>query len=65
MQGRLRQQLLSVEISTECARTGRAIGIGLDSELTYRLAENDATPLVFKPMVDFHELTDPSIIDAF
>jgi hypothetical protein len=37
----------------------------MDSELTYRVVEADAEPLVFVPLVDFAKLEDPSIIDAF
>ena len=39
--------------------------IALDSELRYRVVEGQAAPLVFKPLVDFDNLTEPSIIDAF
>jgi hypothetical protein len=37
----------------------------LDSELSCRVVEEDAGPLVFAPMVDFDQLEEPSIIDAF
>jgi hypothetical protein len=37
----------------------------MDSDLGYRVLEDDAEPLVFVPMVDFDRLEDPSIIDAF
>jgi hypothetical protein len=37
----------------------------MDSELNYRVAEEEAAPFVYVPMVDFDELEDPSIIDAF
>jgi len=33
--------------------------------LTYRVLEEGADPLIFVPLVDFDELEDPSIIDAF
>jgi hypothetical protein len=36
----------------------------IDSDLDYRVVEEDAEPLVFVPMVDFDKLDDPSIIDA-
>jgi len=38
--------------------------IEVDSQLRCRVAEG-ADPLVFIPLVDFEELKDPSIIDAF
>jgi hypothetical protein len=33
--------------------------------LNYRVVEADAEPLVYAPLVNFGELGDPSIIDAF
>jgi hypothetical protein len=37
----------------------------MDQDLNYSLANEDANPLIFVPMVDFNRLEDPSIIDAF
>jgi hypothetical protein len=65
VQGQLRKEPLSVVVTTECAHCAQPIHIELDSELRYRVAEEDAEPLVFSPQVDFDKLTDPSIIDAF
>jgi len=39
--------------------------IEMDSELNYRVRESNAAPLVYTPTVDFSQLEDPSIIDAF
>jgi len=39
--------------------------IELDSDLKSNLQQQDAEPLVFVPLVDFNNLEDPSIIDAF
>jgi hypothetical protein len=33
--------------------------------LIYRVVEAGAQPLVYTPLVDFGQLDDPSIIDAF
>jgi hypothetical protein len=65
VQGHLRNQSLVITIKTECAHCSRPIQIELDSELNHRVVEEDADPLVFVPLVDFEELEDPSIIDAF
>ena len=65
MQGQLRQEDLSFTITTSCAQSGRSLHIHVDSELNYRVAEEGADPFVYVPMVDFDELEDPSIIDAF
>lgn len=34
-------------------------------DVCYKIAEAEACPLVFVPMVNFARLNDPSIIDAF
>ncbi len=65
MQGQLRKEPLSFTITTECAHCHQLLHIDIDSELSYRVAEADARPLVYAPMVNFSELDDPSIIDAF
>jgi len=65
VQGQLRQEPLTFAIQTACAHCGQPIHIQIDSQLHYKVAEADAEPLVFVPMVDFARLKDPSIIDAF
>jgi hypothetical protein len=59
VEGRLREQKLSVEIATRCAHCDREIAISLDSELRY-----DAPPgvLVFEPRVDWSAFREPNII---
>jgi hypothetical protein len=64
VQGKLRQQPLSVTIDTECAETGRPLQIQLDSELIHQV-QQDAAPLFSTPLIDLKKLEDPSIIDAF
>ncbi len=64
VQGRLRNEKLKFDIQTECGHCGQPIHIHMDSELNYHVAEPDARPLVFAPMVDIHKL-EPSIIDGF
>ena len=39
--------------------------IEIDSELTYRVLEEGANPLVCVPQVDLGKLKEPSIIDSF
>ena len=65
MQGQLRQEYLNFSIQTSCAHCGQSIHIDIDSDLRYKVAETEADPLVFVPMVNFAKLKDPSIIDAF
>ena len=65
VQGQLRKELFSVTIETECAHCAQPIHVEIDSELSYRVEEAGADPLVFSPQVDFDKLGEPSIIDAF
>jgi hypothetical protein len=65
VQGQLRKEPLSFTIDTECAHCGKEIRIEMDSKMNFSIADPDARPLVFVPMVDFGKLKDPSIIDAF
>jgi hypothetical protein len=64
VQGHLRNQPLEITIQTECAHCSRPIQIEIGSDLNCRVLEG-ADPLIFVPLVDFEELEDPSIIDAF
>jgi hypothetical protein len=65
VQGQLRQEYLSIQVETTCGHCSKPIHIEIDSDLKYKVAEAEAEPLVFVPMVDFGKLKDPSIIDAF
>jgi uncharacterized metal-binding protein YceD (DUF177 family) len=65
VQGQLRKEPLSFTITTECAHCHQPLHIEIDTELNYRVIEANAEPLVYAPMVNFGELDDPSIIDAF
>ena len=65
MQGQLRGEPLTVVVTTQCAHCGQPLHLEIDSALNYRVMDDGAEPLVFVPMVDFAELDDPSIIDAF
>jgi len=37
----------------------------IDSDLSYRVKDDDCRPVVFMPDVDLYRLKDASIIDAF
>ena len=73
MQGRLRQEYLTVAISTRCAYSGDPLHIQVDSQLKYCLqpesvrqnARHFAQPMVFMPQVDWAAFHDPNIIDAY
>jgi hypothetical protein len=65
VQGRLRNESLTLQITTECAHCGDPIHLEVDSGLGYRVVEPKLSPLVVRPLVDIASLRDPSIIDAF
>ena len=65
VQGHLRHEPLAVTFRTACAHCARPLCIAVDSALDYRVAENEARPLVFLPLVNFAKLRATSIIDDF
>ena len=65
VQGQLCGEPLSFVVDSTCACCGQPLHLEIDSELRYRVQEEDADPRVFVPLVDFEKLEDPSIIDAF
>jgi hypothetical protein len=65
VQGQLRNEALDFIIASKCSQSGRTLHIEIDSELSYRVQESDAEPMLSVPVVDFGSLKDPSIIDAF
>jgi len=56
---------LNVRLDTECACCSKPLTLHIDSEMKVHIHQTDAAPLVFVPDVDFANLQDPSIIDAF
>jgi hypothetical protein len=65
VQGQLRGGPLSFVVETACAHCERPIQIEIDSQLAYRVLQEDAEPVLFVPLIDLTKLDDPSIIDAF
>lgn len=65
VEGRLRQQPLSIEIRTQCGHCDRRMTLSVDSELQFRVAERDAQPLVFEPRVDWSTFREPNIIKHY
>ena len=65
VQGRLRGEAVSFEISTECAHCAQPMQLTVDSNLRYQVHNETAQPLVFEPNVDWATFTEPNIIRAF
>jgi hypothetical protein len=64
VQGHLRNESLTVTISTSCEQSSRPIEIAIDTDLSFRVVEGE-DPVIFVPLVDFEEVEDPSITDVF
>jgi len=65
VQGRLREESLSVLVKTECAHCSEPMEIEIDSDLNYKVKEEGCEPVVFVPDVNLFELEEDSIIDSF
>lgn len=65
MQGRLRDEYLTVKIETQCSESHKPIHITLDSDLKVISQTNDAQPLVFLPDVDWANFSEATILDAY
>ncbi len=64
VQGHLRQESITVAITSECAHCARPIRFEVDNELRHEVRDA-VDPIIFVPLVDFEKLRDPSIIHAF
>ncbi len=65
VQGRLRGEEVTVRVVSECALSKRPMLMEIDSDMNYSCDDEDCSPMIFVPKVDFKSLKDPNIIDAF
>ena len=65
VQGRLRHEHLMVTVNSQCAHSGEALEIQIDSGLNYQVLKGGDKPIVFVPDVDLFKLKDDNIIEAF
>jgi hypothetical protein len=65
VQGRLREELLSVVIETECKHCHRPMRIEMDNNFNYRMGDENAAPLVFTPDINWEAFGEPNIIHAY
>jgi hypothetical protein len=65
VQGRLRQETLSITVKTECAHCHRTMNLEIDQDLNLQVKDEKCRPVIFVPDVDLHALSEPSIIDSF
>ena len=65
VQGRLRDEVLEVQIETECAHCGRELAFSLDNRMKVSSMSEGADPLVFEPNVDWEHFKEPNILHAY
>jgi hypothetical protein len=65
VQGRLRNEYVSVKIETKCGHCDQAIHFTIDSNMQVSIREEHATPLVFMPDVDWTNFAERTIIDTY
>ena len=65
MQGKLRNESVTVKVATECAHCAKTMEMEIDSDLHIRLDDEQCDPVIFVPDIDLLNLEDDSIIDSF
>lgn len=65
VQGRLRNQILRVDIRSKCEHCDEPIHFNLDSQMRYVIHTAGAEPLVFQPHINWDEFSEPNIIHAY
>jgi len=64
VQGSLRKEYISIEVTTECKHCGQVLHLTIDSNMQVSVGESDANPLVFIPDIDWENFTQRNIIDS-
>ena len=65
VEGRLRNERLTVLIETKCADCDRPMRVSVDSDLHFDVEEKEARPLVFEPRLDWSSFHEPNIIGQY
>ena len=65
MQGQLQNKVIAVEIETMCKHCEQSLHILIDSSMRVSVREEDATPLVFMPELEWEKFAERTIIDAY
>ena len=64
VQGKLREEELSIQIQSNCAHCGQLISLEIDSNLSAADLPETSKMLITLPILNLQQLKDPSIIDA-
>ncbi|MEK6406065.1 MAG: hypothetical protein AABN34_03785 [Acidobacteriota bacterium] len=54
-----------MQLETECAHCARSMRLTIGSDLRHQAADENATPLVFEPEIDWARFIEPNIIHAY
>jgi len=65
VQGFLRGEHISIEVTTECKHCGQVMHLTVDSNMQVSVGESDVNPLVFMPDIDWGNFTERNIIDSY
>ena len=65
VQGRLRNEYLSVEIATQCVHCGQQLHLTVDSEMNWSIRERDAQPIFFVPEINWQHFTGTTITEDY
>ena len=65
MQGKIRNEVLVVEVETKCHHCGQSLHLRVDSNMQIAVHEQAAEPWVFMPDMDWDHFTERTIIDAY
>ena len=65
MQGKLRNEPVTVRVETECAHCAKTMEMEIDSHLHVKPDDEKCEPIIFVPDVDLLNLQEDSIIDSF
>ena len=65
VQGRLRNENITITVETECAHCSREMALEIDSEINIKGIDKECSPIIFIPDIDLLNLKDDSIIDSF
>ncbi|MBZ5552305.1 MAG: alkylmercury lyase family protein [Acidobacteriia bacterium] len=65
VEGRLRNEPVTVTIQTACGHCDQPLRITVNSEMQSTVEEPTAKPLIFEPQVDWATFREPNIVHAY
>jgi hypothetical protein len=65
VQGKLRNESVTVRVETECAHCAKTMEMEIDSKLHIKPGDEKCKPIIFVPDIDLSTLQKDSIIDDF